>query len=146
MTTISRTFTVSADLTRAVTYLQDFANTEEWEPGTVSCVRRDDGEIRVGSTWHNTSKLAGISTELIYELTEQAPDRLRFIGVNKTATSDDTMEFRTVDEGTEITYTAQITFNGVAKLVDAPARLLFERVGGEVVDNLTGILGKPEKQ
>jgi len=30
-----------------------------------------------------------------------------------------------------------------AKLADWPARLLFERVGGEVVDNLTGVLGKP---
>ena len=97
----------------------------------------------MGSTWHNASKLAGISTELIYELTEQAPDRLRFIGTNKTATSDDTMEFRAVGDGTEITYTAQITFNGAAKLADWPARLLFERVGGEVVDNLTGVLGKP---
>lgn len=53
------------------------------------------------------------------------------------------MEFRAVGDGTEITYTAQITFNGAAKLADWPARLLFERVGGEVVDNLTGVLGKP---
>lgn len=143
MATISRTFTVAADLPRAVAYLRDFSNAEEWEPGTVSCDRLDDGEIRVGSTWHNASKLAGISTELIYELTELAPDRLRFIGTNKTATSDDTMEFRTVGDGTEITYTAQITFNGAAKLADWPARLLFERVGGEAVDNLTGVLGKP---
>ncbi|WP_312899806.1 SRPBCC family protein [Corynebacterium variabile] len=144
MATISRTFTVAADLQRTVAYLQDFSNAEEWEPGTVSCERHDDGEIRVGSTWHNASKIAGIGTELIYELIEQAPDRLRFIGTNKTATSDDTMEFRTVEGGTEITYTAQIIFNGMAKVADVPARLLFERVGGAVVDNLTSILGTPE--
>jgi len=38
--------------------------------GTVRCVRKDDGPIAIGSTWANTSKLAGISTELTYTLDE----------------------------------------------------------------------------
>lgn len=143
MVTVSRTFTVAADQTRAMDYLVDFSNAEEWEPGTLTCERRDEGEITVGSQWHNTSKLVGIETELIYELTERDDKHLRFVGTNSTATSDDTMEFRTVPDGTEITYTAVITFNGRAKVADLPARLLFEKVGSEVVKNLQQVLGDP---
>lgn len=137
---ISRTFTVTAPRDVAVDYLRDFSNTEEWEPGTRSCRRLGDRPIAVGTRWHNESVLAGIRTELVYELTHLGPDLLRFIGWNSTATSTDTMTFRDVPGGTEITYTAEITFKGVAKLADLPARLLFRRVASDIVRNLTRIL------
>ncbi|WP_145942092.1 SRPBCC family protein [Corynebacterium glyciniphilum] len=140
MPTVSRTFTVSADRNTVVDYLKDFSNAEEWEPGTQTCRRLDDGPVDVGSRWHNTSKLLGISTELVYELTHADRDRLQFIGRNDTATSTDTMTFRDTPDGTEITYTADIAFHGAAKLADLPARLLFEKVGTEIVTKLTDIL------
>ncbi|AHW65567.1 hypothetical protein CGLY_15655 [Corynebacterium glyciniphilum AJ 3170] len=140
MPTVSRTFIVSAARTSVVDYLKDFGNAEEWEPGTRACHRLDDGPIDVGSRWHNTSKLLGISTELVYELTQLDLDRLQFVGHNDTATSTDTLTFRDSPDGTEITYTADIVFHGAAKLADLPARLLFEKVGSEIVTNLTNIL------
>lgn len=140
MPTVSRTFSVEAPVQTVLEYLRDFGNAEEWEPGTTACRRLDDGPIEVGSRWHNESTLLGISTELVYEITELDEVHIRFIGKNDTATSIDTMTFSTDGTTTEVTYTAEIVFHGAAKIADLPARLLFERVGDEVVENLTRIL------
>ena len=68
MTTVSRTFDVRPDPAVVIDYLKDFSNAEEWDPGTESCTRTDAGPVVVGSTWHNRSKIAGVSTELTYTL------------------------------------------------------------------------------
>ncbi|HEY2878837.1 hypothetical protein [Nocardioides sp.] len=85
-------------------YLQDFATAEESDPGTEKCTRLDAGPVRVGSTWHNTSKIAGVSTELIYELTERTDQRLVLVGNNDTATSTDTITVMPEGTGSSITY------------------------------------------
>ena len=85
MTTVERTFSVNLAPDAVVDYLKDFANAEEWDPGTERCVRTDDGPIRVGSTWHNTSKIAGVTTELTYTLDELSADTVVFAGKNDSA-------------------------------------------------------------
>src|SRR5687768_8175715 len=40
---VERTFTVASSPEGVVEYLRDFARTEQWDPGTVSCTRLDDG-------------------------------------------------------------------------------------------------------
>ena len=91
MTTVSRTFAVVPPPSVVVDYLKDFGNAEAWDPGTQQCIRLDQGPVRVGSRWRNTSKIAGISTELTYELSELTDDRIVFVGHNETATSTDTI-------------------------------------------------------
>ncbi len=54
MITVSRTFGVDAPSEVVVAYLADFAHAEQWDPGTVRCVRSDDGPVGVGSSWRNT--------------------------------------------------------------------------------------------
>ena len=70
MTTVSRTFDVRPEPAVVVDYLKDFSHAEEWDPGTESCTRIDAGPVQVGSTWHNVSKIAGVSTELTYTQAE----------------------------------------------------------------------------
>jgi hypothetical protein len=41
-------------------------------------------------------------------------ERIRLRGENKTVTAIDTMTFRSIDAGTEVTYTAEFTFKGPA--------------------------------
>ena len=74
MSTVSRTFSVGVPPEIVVPYLADFAHAEQWDPGTVRCVRNDDGPVIVGSSWHNTSKIVGISTELTYTLEQLTDD------------------------------------------------------------------------
>ena len=137
---ITRTFVVEAELPAIRDYLADFSHATEWDPGTERCDRRDAGDVRVGSTWDNTSKLAGISTELVYELVELTPTSVVLRGENDTATAEDHLTFAEAGPGrTQVTYQTTITFNGVAKLADPAAKLLFTKVAGEVVENITNV-------
>ncbi|WP_072803323.1 SRPBCC family protein [Rhodococcoides yunnanense] len=141
MVQVQRTFVVRTHIDVVVQYMRDFAHAEQWDPGTQKCVRTTPGPIGVGTEWHNESKLFGIGTELTYRMVEDAPNRVTFEGTNKTARSVDDLSFEASGPGsTEITYIANITFNGMAKLVDPLAKLAFERVGNQVVPQVTRIL------
>ena len=100
------------------------------------------------TTWHddltnNTSKLYGISTELTYRLEVDEPGHIVLKGTNKTATSTDDITLNEAGPtSTEITYHANIEFNGLAKLADPLAGIAFERVGKETEEQMTAALQK----
>lgn len=144
MVDVERTVRVRLPPARVHDYLRDFGNAESWDPGTQSCERIDDGPIRVGSTWRNVSIFRGKRTTLTYELTRDEPDHLIFVGRNKTATSTDDLAYVAADEETVITYRANITFHGLAKLADPFLKREFEKLADEVVRTLPGALGDPE--
>src|ERR1700742_142317 len=103
MTTVTRTFTVHPAPEVVLDYLKDFEHAEQWDPGTESCRRTNAGPITVGATWHNTSKIAGLSTELTYTLEQLTDDTIVLVGRNDTAPSTDTITVRAVGSGSEIT-------------------------------------------
>jgi hypothetical protein len=103
MSTVSRTFSVDVSPEIVIPYLADFAHAEQWDPGTVRCVRTDDGPVVVGSSWHNTSKIAGISTELTYTLEQLTADRIVLVGRNDSATSTETIDVVRDATGSRIT-------------------------------------------
>lgn len=143
MVEVTRTMTVATAPEQVVEYLRDFARTEEWDPGTVSCTREDAGPVRVGSTWRNVSKFLGKETELRYELVEERPDLLKFVGRNKTATSTDDIGVSAgpVPGTSRISYRAVVEFTGAAKLATPVAKVAMERLGDETRDSLIRILG-----
>ena len=142
MTTVSRTFTVKPSPDVVIDYLKDFSNAEEWDPGTESCSRNDSGPIKVGSTWANTSKIAGVSTELTYELAELSGGKVVFVGRNDTATATDTISVSSHAEGSQITYEAVIEMAGAAKLGAPLVKLVFEKIGSDTEDDLVQVLNK----
>ncbi len=140
MSTVSCTFAVVAPPEIVVPYLADFAHAEQWDPGTVRCVRVDEGPVTVGSSWHNTSKIAGISTELKYVLEQLTEERVVLVGRNDTATSTETIEIASNGAGSRITYTNEVRFNGVAKLATPFVKLVFEKLGNETERQMTQTL------
>ncbi len=140
MSTVSRSFTVDVPPEVVVPYLADFTHAEEWDPGTVRCVRNDDGPVRVGSSWHNTSKIVGLSTELTYTLKELTADRIVLVGINDTATSIENIEVSASGAGSSITYTNDLQFNGVARLVTPLAKVIFEKLGNDTERQLVKTL------
>jgi hypothetical protein len=64
MVQVERTVTVGTPVELVAEYLSDFAHTETWDPGTVSCTRTDE-----------------------YRLTRRDSGRVTFVGEKKTATS-----------------------------------------------------------
>ncbi len=110
-------------------YLSDFTTTTGWDPGTVVTVNQH-GDGGAGTTYVNTSTFLGRTTQLTYVVREFIPgERIRLRGENKTVIAVDTMTFRSVDAGTEVTYTAEFTFKGPSRLLARLLRPAFERLG-----------------
>ena len=110
-------------------YLADFTTTTDWDPGTVVTVNQH-GDGGVGTTYLNTSTFLGRRTQLTCTVREFVPgERIRLRGENKTVTAVDTMTFRRVGAGTEVTYTAEFTFKGPARLLAPLLRPAFGRLG-----------------
>jgi carbon monoxide dehydrogenase subunit G len=140
MPSVQRTFAVTPPPTEVITYLKDFANATEWDPGTQSCAQNGTGPVQVGTTWHNVSKVAGFTTELEYELTELSDQGLVFVGRNQGATSTDTISVLPSGEGSEITYRADLDMHGVAALAAPAMKLVFERLADQTEQQLTAVL------
>jgi len=140
MPSVSRTFDVTPCPELVVSYLADFSHAEQWDPGTERCVRNDDGPVRVGSSWRNTSKIAGISTELTYTLEQLSDQRIVIVGRNDTATSTETIEVSATAAGSTITYTNDLEFHGVAKLAAPLGKVVFEKLGDDTERQLTETL------
>lgn len=139
MTTVSRTFTVHAAPDAVLGYLADFGHAEHWDPGTERCVRDDSGPVRVGSSWHNTSQIADIRTELTYTLEQLAEDRVVLVGRNDSATSTETIEVTPDGAGSSITYTNELEFAGAAKLAAPLGKMVFEKLGNDTERQLTEV-------
>lgn len=128
--------TVDRPLEVVVGYLRDFAHAEQWDPGTVSCVRTDTGPLGVGATWHNVSTFMGRRAELDYRLERSEPARLTFVGRNDKAVSVDDMTFEADGARTRVTYRADIRFSGVARVVAPFLKPAFGRLADEVAERL----------
>ena len=141
---MTRTFDVHPEPDLVVDYLKDFSNAEDWDPGTESCVRTDTGPLGVGSTWHNTSKIAGITTELDYTLQTLTRDTIVLVGRNDTATSTDTITVVPNPDGpgSRITYEAVIELSGAAKVADPIMKIVFEKIGSNTEDDMTTVLNR----
>ena len=139
---LQRSVETTASPAKVFAYLSDFTNTEEWDPGTVRTTRVS-GDGGVGTTYANTSKVAGRETELTYVGEEHVPDS-RFVlrGTNKTVTATDTMEIAPVGAGSKVTYTADFEFQGLAKLVVPFMGGAFKKLGDEAEEGLRTALAK----
>lgn len=142
MTTTSRTFTVTPSPQVVLDYLEDFSHAEEWDPGTVSCQQIGDGPVQIGTQWHNTSKIAGNETELVYTLLERTEDRVVLKGENEQATATDTITVLPHETGSEITYTAELEMHGVAKLATPVMKLVFEKLGNDTEEDMVQVLNR----
>ncbi|MEU8760055.1 SRPBCC family protein [Streptomyces sp. NPDC048659] len=136
MISVERVLVVSRPVAEVVAYLEDFARAEEWDPGTVRCVRLDDGPVRQGARWLNTSRFRGRTTELRYELRVREPFHLVFRGENETVTALDDLRFADEATTTRLTYRASLTFRGLARLAAPFLRGEFERLADGVADRL----------
>jgi carbon monoxide dehydrogenase subunit G len=140
MPTVARSFTVAAPPPRVVDYLKDFGNAEEWDPGTQKCTRRGDGQIGEGTSWHNVSKIFGVTAELTYTLEELTESTLVFVGKNKSSTSTDTITVDPDDSGSRLTYRADLEMKGTAKILNPVMKLVFEKLASDTEKQLSTVL------
>jgi uncharacterized protein YndB with AHSA1/START domain len=139
---VQKTVVVDKPLEAVFDYLSDFTTTTQWDPGTVRTERRA-GDGGVGTTYHNTSEFIGRKTELDYVVQELIPgQRISLRGENKTVISVDTMSFRRVEAGTEVTYAAEFTFKGAARFVAPLFKPALDKLGAQAETGLRDALNQ----
>ena len=129
MIVVERTLATSVAPGVALDYLSDFGNTAVWDPAVRQATRNDAGPIAPGASWHQTCRLLGITTEMMYTLVEFAPGRLVFHGRNEGATCVDTVAVRPAGTGSEVTYRIELEMHGLAKLAGPVIKMEFEKLG-----------------
>ena len=139
---LQKTVIVDKPLNAVFDYLSDFTTTTEWDPGTVATVNRH-GDGGLGTTYLNTSTFLGRQTQLTYIVSEFIPGkRIQLRGQNKALTAVDTMTFRSIEAGTEVTYTAEFTFQGRSRLLAPLLRPAFERLGKQAQTGMRTALSR----
>lgn len=139
---LQKTVVTDKPLGKVFDYLSDFTSTTDWDPGTVATVRLH-GDGRVGTSYLNTSEFLGRQSELRYVVQEFVPgERIRLRGENATVISVDTMTFRPVGAGTEVTYTAEFAFKGAARYLAPFLRPAMTRLGNQAEAGLRQALDR----
>jgi uncharacterized protein YndB with AHSA1/START domain len=139
---LRKTVVTDKPLARVFDYLSDFTTTTDWDPGTVATVRQH-GDGGAGTTYLNTSEFLGRRTELRYVVQELVPgERIRLRGENETVSSVDTMTFRKLPVGTEVTYTAEFGFKGAARYLAPLLRPALARLGNRAEAGLSQALSR----
>jgi len=137
---IRKSITVEKPLETVFAYLCDFTTTTEWDPGTVHTVR-ESGDGGIGTKYLNTSRFLGRQTQLTYIVHDLRPHRhIQLRGENATLIANDTMTFTRAGGGTEVTYTADFTFKGVARFLAPLLRPAFRRLGDKAAAGMRSTL------
>ncbi len=137
-----RIVVVDKPLKAVFDYLADFTTTTDWDPGTVITMR-EHGNGGVGTTYLNTSRFLGRTTQLTYIVEELAdPQLIRLRGQNKTVTAVDTLKFRPVAHGTEVTYSAEFAFTGPFRFTVPLLKPALERLGNEAAAGMRKALNR----
>lgn len=145
MPSVERTVETDRSIEQVWAYLSDFRTTQEWDPPTVSTTRTS-GDGSVGTTYHNVSRFLGHETEVTYEVTAFEPhQRLQLRG--DAGDSLDLLDTITLDAtssgGTRVTYHAEFTPSGAAKLA-APLmplalKVLADKVAASLEERLRSL-------
>ncbi|GAA1910410.1 SRPBCC family protein [Nocardioides hwasunensis] len=142
MPSITRTFTTTASPGTAHAYLADFRNAQEWDPGTTTC-ERTGGDGGVGTTYRNVSSFLGREVELTYTATElTAPSLVHLRGTNDSFDGFDRFEIDAAGTGSQITYTARMTFSGLSRLAVPLVAAYLPTLATKTVDQLRSCLDR----
>jgi dehydrogenase/reductase SDR family protein 12 len=135
---------IDLPLEEVFSYVADFANTEQWDPGVKSARRIGDDPIGVGTKYEVVSEFGSTQIPLTYEITEyEPPSRVVLHGSGKTLDAVDTILFESKTDGTRVDYTAELTFRNWVRLIDpviAPA--MRRMVGKKALDGLVQTLSR----
>ena len=118
-------------------YLSDFSSTQEWDPGVIEAERLGDAPVREGTEFRLLASFLGRKIPLIYQIVEyDPPSAVTFRGESSTVVSLDRITFEPFEQGTRITYDADLALKGSLKLADPLLRVAFKRVGARALAGL----------
>jgi hypothetical protein len=136
MITVQRVVPTTLDAKSTFSYLAAFEHTPSWDPGTPVVEKQTPGPVAVGSKFHAVAEFRGKQQPIDYEVTEMSADRIVLRGENRTVISVDTISVKPVGSGSEVTYKAEFTLKGLAKLATPVVAPMFEKLGDPAADGM----------
>ena len=126
-------------------YLADFANAAEWDPGTASAERLDDGPVGLGSAFRLGVRVGSRVVPLDYRIVAyDRPHRVVLLGESDTIRSEDTVTVApAADGGSILTYEADLRLKGALAAANPVLPLAFGRIGDKGLAGLKRVLGGP---
>lgn len=139
MPTITRTITTDKPRDQVFSYLADFANAVDWDPGTEQSVPRDTEGAHVGQVYDLMVVWGSRKLPMVYETTQLMPGEVvTFTGDGSTTTAVDTLTFTDLpDGGTQIVYSADISLKWPYRITQPFLGAKFTALGDEAEASLS---------
>lgn len=127
---------LGADQTFA--YLSDFANTQEWDPGTACAEQTTPGPIDVGTVFRLEVKFLGRTLPLDYQVRDLDPTArsITLRAENESVTATDTIQVSEKGSGSVVDYRAVLEPKQLAWLVNPLLTPLFRMIAGKGRDGM----------
>jgi carbon monoxide dehydrogenase subunit G len=122
-------------------YVADFSTNAEWDPGTISAERTDDGPIGLGAEFQLVVSFLGRMSQITYRIVEyDRPHVVTFRGENAAVVSLDRITVDQWNGGSRLRYTARLTPKGAARFAGPLLTVAFRRVGDRALAGLRAAL------
>ena len=116
MTRLLETASTSLSPAEAFAAVGDFENIDQWDPGVISSVKRTPGEVGVGTVYDLELSYRDRTLEMAYTVTELVDgEKIVLEGTGGVIHAIDVISFEPNDEGTLVTYQADLTLTGIAR-------------------------------
>jgi hypothetical protein len=138
-------YTVSVESSKSVeeafAYMADLRNFANWDPGVLTVTQVAGDGAGLGSSFDVAVKSVGGGTVLRYETLEHdEPGNLLVEARNSKFTSIDRITVVAKDEGSIVTYAAELLLNGCLSPLNPLLGLVFNRIGDRAAAGLRRVL------
>ncbi len=137
MTRLHESIDTALPVEAAFSYLADFANSQEWDPGVASAERLDGGPLDVGTRFRLDVRIGGRTAPMEYRISElDAPRRVVFVGSGSGVSAVDSIGFERTSSGTRIDYTADIRLAGLMRLIQPLLGKTFAKIARDAAGGM----------
>jgi carbon monoxide dehydrogenase subunit G len=127
----------------AFDYIADFANSEEWDPGTASSNRLDGGPVGAGSRFALHVRMGGRTAPMEYRIRDfERPSRVVLVGSGRNVDALDDIRIERVGDRTVIDYTADIRLGGILRFIQPFLGGTFEKIGRQAAAGMEQTLAR----
>ena len=141
MTRIHERIQTTLPIEAAFDYIADFANNQEWDPGTDSSTRINDGPVDRGARYQLDVRMGGRVAPMEYRIRDfERPHRVVLVGHGSGVDAVDDIRFERTDHGTAIDYTADIRLGGILRFVQPFLGGTFAKIGRDAAAGMTQAL------
>ena len=141
MINLRETIEVPRPLDDVFSYVSDFGNSAQWDPGVAESTKTSPGRVGVGTEFDLRVRFGPRSIPMAYVIRAyEPPSRVVLEGTGDSVHALDDIEFAATPRGTRIAYAADISLRGAVGLVEPWLKGVLDRVGKNAVRGLQAAL------